>query len=394
MRPLLALLLLPAFSPAQSPAPARLTDIDAALQQFVDAGELSGAVAVVGRADGTKHTSVVGRASLEAGTPMAADTPFRIASMTKPVTAVAVMTLVEAGRLSVDDPVEKHLPEFKGQMLISQRGEDTLTLTKPARPVTVKDLLTHTGGLAGNYGPGLADAYTARKYTLKETTLVVAQKPLEFAPGTKWSYCNPGIDTLGRLAEVLSGTGYEDYCRRTIFDPLGMTATTFHPTAETLARTAVTYGRDKAGKLTPALIIEHQPGAIHPIPAGGLVSTGADYARFLRMVLNKGELDGRRVLKPETATEMTRNHTGDLKAGFTDGMGFGYGFAVVNRPTGVTATLSPGSFGHGGAFGTQAWADPANDRFVVLLVQRTGLPNADASPYRRAVQELAARAIK
>ena len=387
MRPLFVLLLLPAVALGQTPA-----GMAYSLMPFVDRGELSGAVAVTGTAAGTTATAVVGKASLETGRPMTADTPFAIASMTKPVTAVAVLSLADAGKLTVDDPVEKHLPEFKGQMLVTARGKDTLTLGKPARPVTLRDLLTHTGGLAGTYGPGLPDVYTRRPYTLKETTLAVSQKPLEFAPGSKWSYCNPGIDTLGRVVEVASGTSFADYCQKTVFDPLGMTATTFHPSAEVVARMAVTYGQ-KDGKLVPAAskIIDYWPGATHPIPAGGLVSTGADYARFLRMLLNKGELDGKRVLAAGSVADMTRVQTGDLATGFSPGMGFGFGVGVVREPQGVTAALSAGSFGHGGAFGTQAWADPVRGRFVILMIQRTGLPNADGSAVRQAVQGAALR---
>jgi CubicO group peptidase (beta-lactamase class C family) len=394
MRALLALLILTPVAAGQSPD--RLKAIDAALQKFVDAGELSGAVATVARAGGVLHTAAVGTPNLATNQPMTADTPFVIASMTKPITAAAVMTLVDAGKLSVDDPLEKHLPEFKGQLLVQKRDKDTVTLAKPARPVTVKDVLTHTSGLAGSYGPGFPDVWTGRRsYTLRETTFVVAQKPLEFAPGSRWSYCNPGIDALGRLVEAASGMSYEDYCRKAIFDPLGMTATTFHPDEQTLARTAVIYGRGKDGKLSPSrdLIISYKPGARHPCPMGGLYSTAPDVARFYRMMLNKGELDGKRVLKPETVAEMTRGHTGDLKVGFNDGMGYGYAVAVVKEPKGITDNLSPGAFGHGGAFGTHSWADPTQNLVLVLLIARTGIP-VENSPYRRAVQAAAVAAVK
>ena len=394
MRSLLALLLLAPLAAAQSPD--KLKAIDAALQRFVDAGELSGGVAVVARRAGVLHTAAVGKANLATDLPMRADTPFVIASMTKPVTAAAVLALADAGKLSVDDPLEKHLPEFKGQVLVTDRGKDATTLAKPGRPVTVRDVLTHTSGLAGNYGPGFPDVWTGtRPYTLRESTFVVSQKPLEFAPGSRWSYCNPGIDTLGRLVEVASGTSYEDYCQKTVFEPLGMTATTFHPSAEVLARTAVIYGKGQGGKLAPSgnLLISYQPGAKHPCPMGGLYSTAGDMARFYRMLLNGGELDGRRVLKPETVAAMTKVQTGDLKAGFNDGMGYGYAVAVVREPKGITDNLSPGTFGHGGAFGTHSWADPVQDLVVVTLIARTGI-QVEASPYRQAVQAAAVAAVR
>ena len=394
MRPLVALLLFAPLADAQSPD--KLKAVYAALQRFVDAGELSGGVAVVARRGGVLHTAAVGKANLATDLPMRADTPFVIASMTKPVTAAAVLALVDAGKLSVDDPLEKHLPEFKGQMLVKERGKDATTLVKPARPITVRDVLTHTSGLAGNYGPGFPDVWTGRRpYTLRESTFVVSQKPLEFAPGSKWSYCNPGIDTLGRLVEVASGMSYEDFCQTTFFEPLGMTATTFHPSAEVLARTAVIYGKGQGGKLAPSanLLISYQQGAKHPCPMGGLYSTAGDMARFYRMLLGGGELDGKRVLKPETVAAMTKVQTGDLKAGFNDGMGYGYAVAVVREPKGITDNLSPGTFGHGGAFGTHSWADPVQDLVVVTLIARTGIP-VEASPYRQAVQAAAVAAIK
>ncbi len=394
MRSLVAVLLFAPLAAAQSPD--KLNAIDAALQRFVDAGELSGGVAVVARRGGVLHTAAVGKANLATDLPMRADTPFVIASMTKPVTAAAVLALVDAGKLSVDDPLEKHLPEFKGQMLVKERGKEATTLVPLARRVTVRDVLTHTSGLAGNYGPGFPDVWTGtRPYTLRESTFVVSQKPLEFAPGSKWSYCNPGIDTLGRLVEFASGMSYEDYCQKTLFGPLGMTATTFHPSAEVLARTAVVYGKAAGGKLTPSgnLLISYQPGAKHPCPMGGLYSTAGDMARFYRMLLNGGELDGKRVLKPETVAAMTRVQTGELKAGFNDGMGYGYAVAVVREPKGITENLSPGTFGHGGAFGTHSWADPVQDLVVVTLIARTGI-QVEASPYRQAVQAAAVTAIK
>ena len=167
-----------------------------------------------------------------------------------------------------------------------------------------------------------------------------------------------------------------------------MANTTFYPTADQLMQVATTYDR-KDGKLVamPKLFLDYAGGAKHPVPAGGLFSNAGDLAKVYRMMLAKGVWDGKRILSEASVATMTRVQTGELKCGFTDEMAFGYGWAVVKKPTGITELLSAGSFGHGGAFGTQAWCDPVKDRFIVLLIQRTGLPNADASPIRRALQE-------
>jgi CubicO group peptidase (beta-lactamase class C family) len=306
------------------------------------------------------------------------------------------MILSDEGKLSVDDPVEKHLPEFKGQMLVASTARDTITLKKPPRPITLRDLLTHTSGLPGGYPPGLSDIYQKRNRTLAETTLVISQQPLRFEPGKQWAYCNAGIDTLGRVVEVVSGQSFEQFLAARVFGPLGMTDTTFYPTPAQRKRLAVTYDRKGQGPLTPVPtpFLDAPEQARHPAPAGGLFSTGADLAKLYRAMLNKGELDGKRILSEKSVAEMTKLQTGDLKTGFVDGMGFGYGWAVVREPKGVTEMLSPGSYGHGGAFGTQGWLDPAQNLFFVLLIQRTGLPNTDASPVRKDLQAIAVTALK
>jgi CubicO group peptidase (beta-lactamase class C family) len=356
------------------------------MQQYVESGDLSGAVTVVGRRDGIVAFDAVGYRDLATKEPMRKDTLFYVASMTKPLTAVGVMILVDEGKLSPDDELAKHLPEFAGLKLKDGKP--------PARPVTVRDVLTHTSGL-GN-PPDLADVYRKRDRTLAAMAAVTAKLPLQFEPGSKWQYSNSGIDTLGRLIEVLSKDSYEHFMKKRIFDPLGMTDTVFYPTEEQAKRLAGLYNK-KAGQLVPeTYTLNTRPAnPKHPIPAGGLVSTAADMATVCRKMLHKGELNGKRIITEKSWTAMTRTHTGDLDpAGFVPGMSYGYGWAVVKKPEGVTAKLSPGSFGHGGAFGTQYWIDPKQDLFVVLMIQRLGLPNADASGMRQALQELAVEAIK
>jgi CubicO group peptidase (beta-lactamase class C family) len=380
---------------AAEPDAAKLTEIRTKMQAFVAAGELAGAVTVAGRKDGVIHHEAVGLLNLESKQPMPKDALFRIASMTKPVTAIGIMILVDEGKLRVEDPVEKYLPEFRGQLLVAERTKDAVKLKKPSRPIALRDLLTHTSGLPGDFPPSMADLYAKRNHTLAEMVSAVSQRPLNFEPGSKWSYCNAGIDVLGRVIEVASGMSYEQFLQKRIFDPLGMTDTTFYPTQNALGRVAATYDRkDGEFVVAPNSLLGPPANAKYPIPAGGLYSTGADLAKLYRMMLNRGSLGKTQILSEKSVAEMTKIQTGDLKCAFTPGISFGLGWAVVNEPTGITAMMSPGSFGHGGAFGTQAWLDPKQDLFVILLIQRIGLPNSDASKFRQALQESAFAAIR
>lgn len=385
-------LLLALFSPAlQADTPAA-GSIRERLEAFVEDGSLSGAVAVLYQNDKILSEEVVGFRDLESKSPMQADSLFWIASMTKPITAMAVMMLQDEGKLNIEDPVAKYLPEFKNQMLVQEKSGDRVVLVKPARPVTIRDLLTHTSGLVGN-SPLYGDALDV--LSLKEAVITYALSPLQFEPGTRWSYCNPGINTLGRLVEVVSGEDYAVFLQKRLLDPLGMKDTTFWPTADQLARLATSYQPTADGKgLEPATIkyltepYSNQKRA--PLAAGGLFSTAADLLKLYTMLLNGGEAEGKRYLSPGSLALMTSDHTGTLKSGFTDGMGMGLGFQVVREPVGVTAMLSKGTYGHGGAHGTQGWIDPGKKTIHLLLIQRAGLKNGDASPMRQAFQEAAA----
>ncbi len=383
-----------ALAPARGDIDAdKLGRIRAALQPFVDQQEVAGVVTVVGRKDAILHLEALGSRSLEPKEPMTKDALFRIASMTKPITAIGIMILQDEGKLKVEDPVEKYLPEFKGQMLVAGKTADAITLKKPSRPIRLRDLLTHTSGLPGAPPPGLADLYTRRQHTLAEEVMAMSQRPLDFEPGTKWAYCNTGIDTLGRIIEVVSGQSYEDFLRKRIFEPLEMTDTTFYPSDAQYRRTAVTYAK-KDGRLVADNGVLGLGEKRNPVPAGGLYSTGADLAKLYQMMLGKGARGKVRILSEESVMTMTKVQTGELLTGFTPGMGFGYGWAVVREPKGVTDMLSPGSYGHGGAFGTQAWLDPQKDLFTVLLIQRVGMPGGDASKIRQELQALAVAAVK
>ncbi|HEY1861212.1 MAG TPA: serine hydrolase, partial [Gemmataceae bacterium] len=259
---------------------------------------------------------------------------------------------------------------------------------KPAK-VTIRQLLTHTSGM----GEITADQARACK-TLADAIPLYVAKPVAFTPGSKWAYCQSGINTGGRIAEVVTGEPLEKLLKKRLFDPLGMKDTTFYLTEKQLPRLAKSYRRTDKGDLIETdigFLNGRSPTSLDrfPAPNGGLFATASDYARFCQMVLRDGELDGKRYLKAETIKLMTTIQTADLKTGFTDGNGWGLGWCVVREPQGISSMLSPSSFGHGGAYGTQAWIDPGTKRIYILMVQRANFPNSDASVVRRGFQEAA-----
>ncbi len=357
-----------------------LPGVTDALRPFVERQEIAGAVTLVAAPDRILHLACQGQADIDAGRPARPDTIYWIASMTKPVTAVALLMLRDEGRLEVDDPVAKYVPELAG--LKTRDGA-------PAA-LTLKDLLTHTSGLAE---VSRDESRAAR--TLADLIPLFASKPLQFTPRTKWQYSQSGINTLGRVIEIVSGQALPDFFQTRLFAPLGMKDTAFYLSEAQLARLAKPYLRvDGALKETP-FWSDVDPARHDHFPAanGGLYATAADYARFCQMLLNEGSLDGRRYLQPQSVKLLSQIHSGELKTGFTEGNGWGLGVCVVREPQGVTAALSPGSYGHGGAFGTQAWIDPVKRRAYILMVQRANFPNSDASDVRRAFQEAAAAAL-
>jgi CubicO group peptidase (beta-lactamase class C family) len=235
--------------------------------------------------------------------------------------------------------------------------------------------------------------------SLPERTLAYALQPLVFEPGSRWQYSNPGINTLGRIVEVVSGRSYADFLEERLLRPLGMKDTTFWPTASQAKRLALSYGPGPGGKglaETEIAFLAGWPLTARwrtAVPAGGLFSTAGDMAKFYQMMLDGGVANGRRVLQPDTVQELTRTQSGDIKTGFTEGMSWGFGFQVVKEPQGVTGMLSPGTFGHGGAYGTQSWADPRRRAVYILMIQRARMPNSDGSELRRVFQETAAAAL-
>jgi CubicO group peptidase (beta-lactamase class C family) len=370
-------------STAAEPTPPSIEAVHEKMANFVTAREIAGAVTLVARRDRVVHLDAVGWADVGEQKPMRPDTIFWIASMTKPVTGAAVMLMVDEGKLSIDDPVEKHIPEL---------GKLKLSDGTPAK-ITIRHLLTHTSGM----GEARGEESRGIK-TLEEIVKVYAQKPVQFTPGSKWQYCQSSINTAARVVEVVSGQSFPEFLEKRLFGPLGMKDTTFYLTDEQLPRLAKSYRTTKEKGLEATenfLLAGKRPTDRDRFPAanGGLFSTAPDYARFCQMVLRGGELDGRRYLKPDSVTTMTTVQSGDVTTGFTPGNGWGLGWCVIRKPQGVTAALSAGACGHGGAYGTQAWIDPKNNAAYILMVQRANFPNSDASDVRGAFQQAAAAAL-
>lgn len=342
------------------------------MQAFIDEGQISGVAWWVNERN-RGYAGAIGYSDLEHHTRMLSNTLFGVMSMTKPITATAVMILADEGKLSVDDPVEKYIPAFR---------DSKTTSGEPVRGLTIRHLLTHTSGLTGDQGCS---------ESLEATASALAKRPFAFQPGEKWEY-GPSLNVCGRIVEVASGRSYEDFLTQRIFKPLGMNDTTFHPSEEQRKRLAVLYEKSKDDKpLVPAERWHGigEPDCV-PNPSGGLFSTAHDMFLFYQMILNRGQ----RIVSPRAVREMTRVQTGDLQTGFTPGNGWGLGWCIAREPQGVTAQLSPGTFGHGGAYGTQGWVDPAKQRIFVLMIQRAGLPNADGSDIRSEFQRLAVEALE
>jgi CubicO group peptidase (beta-lactamase class C family) len=339
--------------------------IAASMQKMIDAGEIPGAVTVVATRSGISHLGVTGHADADKKRPLKKNSIFWIASMTKPITAAAILMLQDEGKLSVDDPVSKYVPELK------------------TPGMTLKHLLTHTSGM----GEATADEMKAAR-TLADLIPAYASKKPYFAPGEQWRYCQSGINTLGRIVEIVSKEPFEVFLEKRFFKPLGMKDSTFFPRAKQLPR-VVAPARRTGDKLVSEPVSSLTERFRYPAANGGLFSTASDYARFARMLLNGGELDGKRYLSAKAVEQMSSPQTGALKAGFIPGHAWGLSVGVVREPQGQTAMSKPGTFGHGGAFGTQAWIDPQSGVALILMVQRANFKNSDDSPVRLAFQKAA-----
>jgi len=344
--------------------------IAAAMRRMIEANEIPGAVTLVLDRQQVQHLAVHGHATAAHTRKLRGDSIFWIASMTKPITAVAVLMMQDEGKLSIEDPLVKYLPGFDPR-------------------VTLRHMLTHTSGMA-EATP--AELKTAK--TLADLVPIYSAKPVSFDPGSQWKYCQSGINMLGRVVEIVSGQQFPEFLEKRLFEPLGMNDTTFYPKASQLKRLVKPARREESGKLVDAeigLLQGRRPDDRdrYPAPNGGLFSTAPDYAKFAGMLLNGGESNGRRYLSKASYQLMTSNQTGKIKAGFIPGHAWGLGVGVVVDSQGQTAMCQPGTFGHGGAYGTQAWIDPKGGVAYILMVQRTNFKNSDDSPVRLAFQQAA-----
>lgn len=364
----------------------RLQMLSNVLKADVAAGKIPGAVLLVARQGKVAWFEPVGKLDTATGAPMQRDGIFRIYSMSKPITTVAAMMLVEDGRLKLDDPVSTYLPEFASMSVGVEKpgadGKPVLDTVPARRPITVQDLMRHTSGLTyGFFGPGLVkQAYNAAGLgagdpTLAEFSQRLARLPLAYQPGTTWEY-SQSTDILGRVIEVVSGQSLYQFEKTRLLDPLGMKDTSYYvPEAARQPRIAEPLPSDRSFGVgadfnDPRIVRKYESGG------GGLVSTANDYARFLQMLLNGGSLDGKRYLGPRTLALMTSDHA-DAGAGIVPGplylpgpgYGFGLGFAVRRNDGEAPYPAAGGEYNWGGAGGTYMWVDPKNEMFVVLMLQ-------------------------
>lgn len=346
--------------------PQRLAEIPRRMQEYVDAGKVAGIVTILARHGHIASFEAVGYQ--EGRAPMRRDTIFRIASMTKPITCAAIMLLVDEGRISVIDPVSKFLPEYqdiKVNLCGARSGYDCKPVA-PSRPITLEDLMAHTSGL-----PASVEANSeSQPHSLADLAAAGARSKLLFEPGTRWNYSNLGYDILGRVVEVVSKQRFDDFLRERIFEPLGMTDTSFFLSPEKKDRMAGLYTY-KNGRLEQVHEDVPMERPAIPSPAGGLLSTASDMLRFNEMMRAKGVLDGHRLLSAAAVELMTISHTGDMKAGWVPGVGHGYGYEVVRDAAGMFRYNSIGSYVKGGAYRTYEWVDPKKDLVGSLLMQRT-----------------------
>jgi CubicO group peptidase (beta-lactamase class C family) len=404
---------LPLVSPEQvGLSAARLARVSSWMRGWVDSGRLPGMTVCVMRKGELAFAETYGKADVERGKPQRPDTIFRIYSMTKPLTSTAIMMLYEEGRFQLDDPISKFIPAFANQRVFTGGSRGKMDLVPAERDVTFRDLLTHTSGLTyGMMEANAVDALYRQKEggvdfqtstaTLKEVVERAASFPLIAQPGKAWNY-SISTDVLGYLVEVISGQPFEKFLLEKVIKPLGMVDTDFHVPKEKHDRLAANYGVGPGGKLNliddPAKSRYLAPRTVNS-GGGGLVSTAADYLRFTKFMLNKGELDGVRLLGRKTVELMTSNHLkgdmGDMGAPkFSEstylGIGFGLGFSVMLDPAKAQILGSPGEYAWGGAASTAFWCDPAEDMAVVLLTQ---LMPSSTYPIRRELRVLTYQAV-
>jgi len=369
----------------------RLGRVSDWMRRQVDEGRLPGISVAIARRDRLAFFETYGASDVERGVPLAAETIFRIYSMTKPITTVAALMLYEEGRFQLDDPLADYLPEFAQPRVWAGGDVRALTTVRAEQPITIAQLMTHTAGFTyGFLDEHPLDAlYRERGVDfqrgdtpLAELVVLLAEQPLLFQPGSRWNY-SVATDVLGRLIEVLSGESLDRYFEQRILAPLGMHDTAFFVPEGKRERFAANYGPAKDGGLE---LVDPATGSRFTRPmvtfsgGGGLVSTAGDYLRFTRMLARRGELDGVRLLGRKTVETMTTNHLpGDLAAmgrprfaeTTYEGIGFGLGVSVMLDPARARIMGSPGEYAWGGAASTAFWIDPVEELIVLLLTQLT-----------------------
>jgi CubicO group peptidase (beta-lactamase class C family) len=359
----------------------RLHRIDDVIRRHIDNRHIAGAVTLVARKGKVVHFEAQGLKDLESKQPMTQDTLFRMASSTKPVTGVAVLMMVEEGKVRLNDPVSKFIPEFKGmKVAVQPYPESEVQLVAAEREITIRDLMTHTsglmsGGLGGRRIPN-GMLWPGEKDTLETLMPKLAKVPLDFHPGARWRYSGlAGIDTLGRVVEVASGQDFDTFLKSRIFEPLGMHNTYFHVPDSHKDRLATVYRGTEDGLTKNTFSLQFPKGYFSG--AGGLSSCAADYFRFAQMLASRGELGGHRLLSPRAVELMSSNQVGDMmpgQLGRPPGMGFGLTVEVLVDSVRAGSFRSNGSFGWDGAFGTHFWVDPKAQLVGVFLVQAQAGP--------------------
>ena len=378
----------------------RLTRIHDAVQRHIEAKAVAGAVTLVVRQGRIAHLETHGLIDIEANRPMPKDGVFRLASMSKPITAVAVMMMLEEGKLRLNDPVSRFIPEFEGMKVAVPKAGSVaaasaggpggrggrggppveVDLVPASREITVRDLLTHGSGLmSGGLGQRASASIGQRgpEDTLATYIPKLGAAALDFQPGTLWRYSGlAGFDVLSRIVEITSGQPFDRFLKQRLFVPLGMKDTGFALTAERAPRTVPLYRRTQTG-------LERLPdqnglsSATYFSGAGGLASTAEDYAQFATMLVNGGELNGKRYLSPKTIELMSSNHTGDMAGGQMGmsprGIGFGLGVQVVEDPVAADRRVSKGAWGWAGAYGTNVHIEP-QEKLVSIILMQTSTP--------------------
>ena len=368
----------------------RLAQLNDAMTALVDPGRLAGTVTMVSRHGKVVEFDANGKRDIAANAPMQKDSIFRIYSMSKPITGVAMMMLFEEGKWQLNDPVAKYIPEFAGLKVYGTDAANNMVMKDQNHPVTMRELMSHTGGFTyGIFSNTPVDKLQREanvldiNSTLDEFINRVAKIPLNTQPGTEWHY-SISVDIQGYIVQKLSGMPFEEFLEKRIFKPLGMSDTGFYVPKEKLGRFAEFYGYDKDGKF---VVIGPKDGLNHdfsakpkfPSGGGGLVSTATDYMRFCQMLLNGGELDGVRLLAPKTVELMHSNMLPPGATVFGLNAGFGLDFAIYTDPVAAGGYYGKDTFWWGGAAGTWFWIDPVNDLIVIGMIQQVAGTGANAT---------------